>query len=168
MCTLFIQIITNSKLSTLHEWRTPKLLDGLTASPKEKTTKGKGIGARSLTNNTLRVEGHARTSGCELEGLTSKSIIHTDLHKQNNKLVSAQLEHFWCTDRPRANTDSQNSSWPGLKGSHRFPPYNILCAWSHDQHSNVILSRDSQMGVPKFPKLELLHIWRPITLCADL
>jgi hypothetical protein len=28
----------------------------------------------------------------------SVSIIHMDLHKPKNKLVSAKLEHFWCTD----------------------------------------------------------------------
>jgi len=47
-------------------------------------------------------------------------------------------------------------------------PYNILCAWSQDEHPNVILSRDFQLGVLKFPKLELPRFWRPISLCADL
>ncbi len=36
-------------------------------------------------------------------------IIHTDLHNPKNKLVSAWLEHFWCTYEPRAYTDSQDS-----------------------------------------------------------
>jgi hypothetical protein len=47
-------------------------------------------------------------------------------------------------------------------------PYSILCAWPHDQHPNVILSWDSQMGVSKFPKLGLLWLWRLITLCANI
>ncbi len=34
-------------------------------------------------------EGHAITLGWELGQMTSKSFIHIDLHKQNNKLVSA-------------------------------------------------------------------------------
>ncbi len=42
--------------------------------------------------------------------MTSGSIIHTDLHKPNNKLVSAQLEHFWCTNEPWANTNSLTHS----------------------------------------------------------
>jgi hypothetical protein len=71
-------------------------------------------------------------------------------------------------DETRANTDSQNSPRPKLEGSHHLPPYNILCAWSHDQHPNVILSWDSQMGVPKCPKLGLLQLWAPITLCVNL
>ncbi len=117
--------------------------------------------------------------------LTSKSIIHADLHKPNNKLVNAQLQHFWCTNKPQANMDSQDSpqlelggskthhssdlgearltivrTWGkqdspqlGLGGSHQLPPYSILCAWPWDQHPNVILSQDSQVRVPKFPKI---------------
>jgi hypothetical protein len=65
-----------------------------TASPKMKTTKGKGIGAHSLARNISSVEGGAGASGCGLGRLTNKSIIHMNLHKLNNKLVSAQLEHL--------------------------------------------------------------------------
>jgi hypothetical protein len=64
--------------------------------------------------------------------------------------------------------DSQNSPWPGLGGSHHLPPYSILCAWPRDQHSNVILSLDSQVGVLKFPKLGLSQLWSPIILCEEL
>jgi hypothetical protein len=64
--------------------------------------------------------------------------------------------------------DSQDSPWPGLGGSHHLPPYNILCAWPRGQHPTVISSRDSQVGIPKFPKLGLPQLWRPITLCANL
>jgi hypothetical protein len=100
--------------------------------------------------------------------MTSKSIIHKDLHKPNNKLISAWLEHFWCMDKSRASTDSQDSPQPELRGSHHLPPYSILCACPWDQHPNVTLSQDSQVGIPKFPKLGLLQFWRPITLCANL
>jgi hypothetical protein len=58
-------------------------------------------------------------------------------------------------DSPQVNTDSQDSPWPKLRGSHHLPPYNILCAWPHDQYPNVILSWDSQVRVLKFPKLGL-------------
>jgi hypothetical protein len=70
-------------------------------------------------------------------------------------LLSAQVEHLCCTDKSPANTYSQNSPPPGLGGSHHLPLYNILCVWSHGQHPNVILSQDSQVGVPKFSKLGL-------------
>jgi hypothetical protein len=57
-------------------------------SPKVKTTKGEGVGARSFIYNTSRVEGHSRVSKWGLGRLTSNLITHTDLHKLNNKLVS--------------------------------------------------------------------------------
>jgi hypothetical protein len=78
------------------------------------------------------------------------------------------MEHFWCMDEPWANTDSQDSRQPKLGGSHHLPPYNILWAWPWVQHPNVILSRRSQVGVPKFPKLRFLQLWRPITFRVDL
>jgi hypothetical protein len=64
--------------------------------------------------------------------------------------------------------DSQDEPQPGLGGSHHLPPYSILYAWPWDSHSNVILSRDSQVGPPKFPKLGLSWLWKPIILCVDL
>jgi hypothetical protein len=63
----------------------------------------------SLVRNTLGAEGHARAPGWGLGQVTSRSIIHMDLHKPNNKLISATLEHFWCTNKPHANINSQNS-----------------------------------------------------------
>jgi hypothetical protein len=71
-----------------------------TTNPKMKTTKGEGVWVHSLVHNTLEVEGHAGALGWGLGRLTSKSIIHMDLHKPNNKLVNVQLEHLWCTDDP--------------------------------------------------------------------
>jgi hypothetical protein len=71
-------------------------------------------------------------------------------------------------DEPQANTNSQNSPWPKLEGSHHLPPYSILCAWPRDQHPNVILFWDSQVGVSKFPKLGLSRLWGPIILCENL
>jgi hypothetical protein len=61
----------------------------LTLNPKVKTMEGKGVGVRSLAHNISRVKGRVGASGCGLGGMTSKSIIHTDLHKPNNKLVNA-------------------------------------------------------------------------------
>jgi hypothetical protein len=47
------------------------------------------VGARSLARNTLGEKGHAGVSGWGLRKMTSKSIIHINLHKPNNKLVNA-------------------------------------------------------------------------------
>jgi hypothetical protein len=100
--------------------------------------------------------------------LTRKSLIHIDLHKPNNRLVNEELEHFLCTNEPWANTNSQDSPRPKLGGNHHLPPYSILCAWPWDQHPNVILSWDFQVGVLKFPKLGFPRLWRCIILSIDL
>ncbi len=80
--------------------------------------------------------------------------------------------HNWSTfgtqNEPWVNMNSQDSPRPKLGGSHHLPPYSILCASPWGQHPNVILSWDSQMRVPKFSKLGLLQLWRPITLYEDL
>jgi hypothetical protein len=65
----------------------PKLLDGLTASPKVKTTKREGVGACSLVHNTLGVEGRVGAPKWGLGRLISNSITHMDPHKPN-KLVT--------------------------------------------------------------------------------
>ncbi len=48
----------------------------------------KKVGIRSLTCNTSGVEGHAKAPRWGLGKMTSTSIIHTNLHKPNNKLVN--------------------------------------------------------------------------------
>jgi hypothetical protein len=47
------------------------------------------IGAHSLARSTLGVKGHAGAMEWGLGLMTSESIIHTNLHKLNNKLVNA-------------------------------------------------------------------------------
>ncbi len=106
-------------------------------------------------------KGACQSSKMRLGRMTSGSIIHIDLHKPNNKLVSAQLEHFWCMDKPQTNTNSQNSPWPRLGGSHHLPPYSVLCVQPQGQHPNVILSPDSQVR-----SFEILKIGTPKTLEA--
>ncbi len=64
--------------------------------------------------------GHVNVSGWGL-GQVFESIVHMGLHKPNNKLVNAQLEQFWCTDKPWAHTNSQDSPRPRLGGSHHLP-----------------------------------------------
>jgi hypothetical protein len=49
----------------------------------------KKVGVRSLARNTSGVKGHVRPLGWGLGRLTSKLITHMDLHKPNDKLVSA-------------------------------------------------------------------------------
>jgi len=55
-----------------------------------------------------------------------------------------------------------------FKGSQHLPPYSIFCTSSRGPHPYGFLSRDSQMGVPKLPRLELLQLCRAIISCSDL
>jgi hypothetical protein len=105
----------------------PHFLKDSNVNPKVKIMEKK-VGVHSLARNILGVEGHVRAPGWGLGQVTSMSIIDTNLHKPNNKLVSAWLEHFWCMDKPWAYTDSQDSLWPKLEGSHHLHPYSILNA----------------------------------------
>ncbi len=57
-------------------------------------------------------------------------------------------------NEPWAYTNSQDTPWPELGGTHHLPPYNILYVWPQGLHPNVILSQDSQVGSPKIPKIE--------------
>jgi hypothetical protein len=63
------------------------------------TVEERGVGVCSLVCSTLGVEGRARALGWGLGWATSGSIIHMNLHKLDNKLVSVWLEHFWCMDK---------------------------------------------------------------------
>ncbi len=67
----------------------PSSLMDSTTSPKVKITEGEGIGTHSLACNTSGVKRRAGVLGWGLRRLTSKSITHTDMHKPNNKLISA-------------------------------------------------------------------------------
>jgi len=103
----------------------PHSLKDSNVSLKVKTTEEERIGVRSLTHNTSRVEGCVEALGWGLSKATSKSIIHMGLHKPNNKLVNAWLEHFWCMDKPHAyanSQDSQDSPQPKFGGSHHLSP----------------------------------------------
>ncbi len=70
--------------------------------------------------------------------------------------------------RAIGNSDTQDSPWPGLGGSHHLPPYSILSSSPRGPHPNGILSWDSQVGVLEFSQLGLLRLWGPITSHADL
>jgi hypothetical protein len=56
----------SKKLKEQNDTPPSSLMDS-TTSLKVKTSKGEGIGARSLTHNTSGVEGHVVVSGWDLE-----------------------------------------------------------------------------------------------------
>jgi len=81
------RVFPRIKLLEHPQWRTFELLVKLKCESKSENIK-EGIGVRSLVQNTLGVEGHAKTSKWGLGWVTSGSIIHMDLHKPNNKLFN--------------------------------------------------------------------------------
>jgi hypothetical protein len=95
-----------------------------------------------------------------LRRATSCLIIHTDLHKPNNKLINAKSEHFWCMDKPQTNTNSQDSARPKVGEATTFP---LIIYYVPSHKTNTQMS-----FCPEFPKLGLSQLWRPITLCAYL
>jgi hypothetical protein len=138
------------------------------ANPNVKTSKGERIGARYLVRNISRVEGHVGALGWGLGRLTNDSILtRTYINQTTSWLVrsSNTLVHRRTMAKHRLIRLTTVQIWGG---SHHHPLYNILFAWPWDQHPNVILSQDSQMGVLKFPNLGLSQLWGPIILCVDL
>ncbi len=63
-------------------------------SPKVKTMKGEGIGARSLAHNISRVEGRVRALGWGLRRLISNSIIRIDMHKPKKSWLVCSWSTF--------------------------------------------------------------------------
>ncbi len=96
--TTTLKSIISCKHSTClpHFDAPPHSLKDSNVSPKVETTKEKGIRVHSLTRNTSKVERRVGALGWGrgLGRVISESITHMNLHKPNNKLVSAWLEHF--------------------------------------------------------------------------
>ncbi len=88
--------------------------------------------------------------------------------KPSNKLVSSHSESLLVLGQATSNTDSLDSPWPRLEGSHHLSPYNILYVCPRHLHPNGFLSQDSQGGVPKLSQIELPGLWELITPSSDL
>jgi hypothetical protein len=65
----------------------PNFLKNSNVNPKVKTMEG--VRACYLARSTFGVRGHVEALRWGLRQMTSMSIIHINLHKPNNKLVSA-------------------------------------------------------------------------------
>jgi hypothetical protein len=98
-----------------------ELLDGLNCKSKGEDNGKRRSWGMLISSQHFGGRGVCCSSGMRLGRAISGSIIHADLHKPNNKLVSVKLEHFWCMNEPRANMDSQDSPRPGLGESHHLP-----------------------------------------------
>jgi hypothetical protein len=98
---------------------------------------------------------------------TSYSLTRTCI-KTNHKVVSPHFGSFLVLGQATGNTNSLDSPWPGLGGSHHLPPYSILCVTPPHLHSNGSFSRDSQGGVSKLSRFGLPGFWAFITPSSDL
>jgi hypothetical protein len=83
-----------------------EFLDGLNCELKGEDNRKRRSWGMLISSQHFGGRGVCWNSGMRLGRAISGSIIHMDLHKPNNKLVSVELEHFWCTDESRANMDS--------------------------------------------------------------
>jgi hypothetical protein len=90
-----------------------------------------------------------------------------DLHKPNNKLISAWLKYFWCRDNSWTYIDSQDSPWPKLEEVTTFPLilFAMISYRGYIQMSFCLGS--SKLGVSKFPKLKFSTFWKTIISCVD-
>jgi len=70
-------------------WRTPKLLDGFNCDSKSEDNRRKWSWGELPSLKHFRGRGVCWNSRMELGKMTSNSLIHINLHKINNKLVSA-------------------------------------------------------------------------------
>ncbi len=121
-------------LSNLHLTHS-QLLEGLKCESKQKTAKERRVGTRSLAHNILRGRGVCWSSKMGLRrvdkfhSLTWACIQPT----QNGQCI---VESPLVLGRTIGNTDTLDSPWPELEGSHHFPPYSILCDQPRSLHPN--------------------------------
>jgi hypothetical protein len=109
------------------------------------------------------VEGRARSPGIRLGRGTRRSILN--LHpKTNHTGVSSHSGTPLGVGTNHEHFGPQDSSRPGLGGSHHLPPYSILYNTPWRLHPNGSFSRDSQVGVPKLSRN--CPGWSPGTLGA--
>jgi hypothetical protein len=94
------------------------------------------------------------------------STTHTNLHKTNTRW----LVHSWNIFGAKTSHGQLGLTRFTMDRTWEKPPpspYNILCASPRGPHPNGILSWDSQVKVPKLPKLGFSRLWGPITLHED-
>jgi hypothetical protein len=104
-----------------------------------------------LALNTRRGRGACWGSEIRLGRGTSYSLTRTCI-PPTNKLVSSHFGTPLVLGQATGNFGSLDSPRPRLGGSHHLPPYSILCTTPRGPHPNGLLSRDSQVGVPKLSR----------------
>jgi hypothetical protein len=70
-------------------------------------------------------------------------------------------------DEPRAYIDPQNSPRHGLGEATTFPLIIFFVLGHGDCTQMSFCPRTPKLGIPKFPKLGFLWLWKPITFCTN-
>jgi hypothetical protein len=96
---------------------------------------------------------------------TRKSEKHQSFTRTCTNQTTSWLVHSFSTfgvrtSHMKTRTHKTHHS-PDLGEATTFPLYSIFCGWPWDQHPNVILSWDSQVGVSKFSQLQFSQFWGP-------
>ncbi len=153
----YMRCIFYQKLGVTHS----QLLKGLKCeSQTENSGRVRSRGTLLSSQHFGGVKGRAGAPGWDQEELTSFIYSHWTCTKPTQGgqcIVGAPL----VLGRATGNTDTRDSLWLGLGGSHHLPPYSIFYTSPWGPHPNGFLSRDSHLGVSKSPRLGLQQI--PIT-----
>jgi hypothetical protein len=138
-------------------------------NPKVKTTKGKGVGVRSLARSISRAEGHVGAPRWGLGWMTSRSIIHTSLHKPNNKLVILRNWNTFGARTRHEHTWTHKTHYdPNLGETSTFP---LILFFMISHRGCIQMSfcpKTPKLGIPKFSKLWFPQLWKPITSYENL
>jgi hypothetical protein len=136
------------------QWRAPKSLVEPTWGFNYVELRKVGTWGPLPTSSTKRgVKGRAKSPRIRLgrdQAIWSRTCI-----QNQHKLVRTHSARIWCWDKPRANSDSHDTPWPGLGRCHHHPPYSILCVTPPHPHPSGCLSWDSTL---------LSRFWIPRTL----
>ncbi len=149
-------------------WCTPIFFKDSNVSPKMKIIEKKVIDIFSLAFRTSGVEGHVGTAWWGLGKVTSRPIIHMDLHKPNNQLVSASWNIFGAWTSHRHTRTHKTHHNPDLGEAINFPLMVFFVIGHGDCTQMSFYLGTPKLRVPKFSKLGLSPLWKPITSRVDL
>ncbi len=136
-------------------------LKDLNANLKMKTIDKERIDALSLAHSTLGVKGCVGAAWWGLGRMTSEPIIHMDLYKLNNQLVSASWNTFgaWTSHgHTWTHKTHHNSNWGEAIN---FPLMVFFVIGHRDCTQMSFCPRIPKLKVPKFSKLDFDHFGGP-------
>ncbi len=137
-----------------------QLLERLKCEFKQKTTEEGRLEARSLAHNTLRGKGACWSSEMGLgrvDKLHSLTWAYTQPTQGGQCIVGAPS----VLGRTTSNTDTQDSPWPELGGSHHLPPYSILYTSPQGPHPNGFSLLGLPSGSPEIAPVGILATLEP-------